>query len=57
MGSPGRVYTKQQIFESAWNEYYMGGEEDNTINVHISKIREILKKTRKSPYTSKQLED
>lgn len=49
MGSPGRVYTKQQIFERAWNDYYMGGEEDNTINVHISKLREKLEENPKKP--------
>ncbi|MEH7379213.1 response regulator transcription factor [Bacillus sp. JJ1533] len=49
MSSPGRVYTKQQIFEKAWNDYYMGGEEDNTINVHISKLREKLEENPKKP--------
>jgi DNA-binding response OmpR family regulator len=49
MDAPGRVYTKQQIFERAWNDYYMGGEEDNTINVHISKIREKIEENPKKP--------
>jgi len=49
MDSPGRVYTKQQIFERAWNDYYIGGEEDNTINVHISKIREKIEENPKKP--------
>ncbi|MEH7254194.1 response regulator transcription factor [Neobacillus niacini] len=49
MDTPGRVYTKQQIFERAWNDYYMGGEEDNTINVHISKIREKIEENPKKP--------
>lgn len=49
MSTPGRVYTKQQIFERAWNDYYMGGEEDNTINVHISKIREKVEVNPKKP--------
>lgn len=49
MSSPGRVYTKQQIFERAWDDYYMGGEEDNTINVHISKLREKLEENPKKP--------
>ncbi|TXC92958.1 response regulator transcription factor [Metabacillus litoralis] len=49
MDKPGRVFTKQQIFEKAWNEYYMGGEEDNTINVHISKIREKIEGNPKKP--------
>ncbi|EIJ79254.1 putative two-component response regulator [Bacillus methanolicus PB1] len=50
MSSPGRVYTKQQIFEKVWNDYYLGGgEEDNTINVHISKIREKIEENPKLP--------
>ncbi|PLR91105.1 response regulator transcription factor [Bacillus sp. T33-2] len=49
MASPGRVYTKQQIFEKVWNDYYLGAEEDNTINVHISKIRDKIEDSPKSP--------
>ncbi|MFS0862717.1 response regulator transcription factor [Fredinandcohnia sp. 179-A 10B2 NHS] len=49
MASPGRVYTKQQIFERAWDDYYFGGEEDNTINVHISKLREKIEGNPKQP--------
>lgn len=49
MDSPGRIYTKQQIFERAWEDYYLGGEEDNTINVHISKIREKIEDNPKKP--------
>ncbi|KAA0547192.1 response regulator transcription factor [Bacillus sp. BGMRC 2118] len=49
MKSPGRVFTKQQIFENAWGDYYIGGEEDNTINVHISKLREKIEDNPKKP--------
>lgn len=49
MDSPGRVFTKQQIFERAWEDYYLGGEEDNTINVHISKLRDKLEENPKHP--------
>lgn len=38
MEQPGRVFTKVQIFERVWGEYFEG--DDNTIMVHISKIRE-----------------
>ncbi len=34
---PQRVFTKQEIYDYAWEEYYIG--EDKTINVHISNIR------------------
>ncbi|MFD2445275.1 response regulator transcription factor [Bacillus sp. CGMCC 1.16607] len=49
MDSPGRVYTKQQIFEKAWDDYYIDGDGDNTINVHISKIREKIEENPKKP--------
>ena len=38
---PKRVFTKQDIYDCAWNEIYIG--EDKTINVHISNIRKKLK--------------
>ncbi len=40
MESPGRVYTKRQIYEHAWEEEYHG--DNNTIMVHISHLREKL---------------
>lgn len=38
---PGRVYSKQDIYDYAWDDVFMG--EDKTINVHISNIRRKLK--------------
>ncbi|AWI03386.1 response regulator transcription factor [Clostridium drakei] len=40
MQSPGRVYTKQQIYEAAWQETAM--VDDNTVMVAISKLRSKL---------------
>lgn len=37
---PQQVFTKQEIYDHAWDSYYMG--EDKTINVHISNIRKKL---------------
>lgn len=37
MQSPGRVYTKQQIYEAAWQEAAI--VDDNTVMVAISKLR------------------
>jgi DNA-binding response OmpR family regulator len=37
MQSPGRVYTKQQIYEAAWQESAI--VDDNTVMVAISKLR------------------
>lgn len=39
---PGKVFSKNEIYQYAWEEYYIG--EDKTINVHISNIRQKLKK-------------
>ncbi len=39
--NPNKVFTKQELFEIAWNEAYFG--EDKTLNVHISNIRSKIK--------------
>ncbi len=39
--NPGRVFSKQDIYEYAWDDFYIGS--DKTINVHISNIRKKLK--------------
>lgn len=39
--NPTRVFTKQDLYELAWDEIYMG--EDKTITVHISNIRSKIK--------------
>lgn len=40
LGHPGRIFTKQQIFEQVWDEMYAG--DDNTVMVHISNLRNKL---------------
>lgn len=47
MQSPGRVYTKQQIFDYAWEDLYMG--EDSTLMVHISNLRNKIEDDPKNP--------
>ncbi|WP_313800262.1 response regulator transcription factor [Cytobacillus sp.] len=47
MSEPGRVFTKKQIFERAWNEYYIA--DDNAIMVQISRIREKIEECPKKP--------
>lgn len=42
MMQPKKVFTRANLFESVWEETYMG--DDNTINVHISNIRGKLAK-------------
>lgn len=40
--NPNKVFTKANLFESVWNEEFLG--DDNTINVHISNIRSKINK-------------
>ena len=37
MSTPSKVFTKNNIFESVWNENFIG--DDNAINVHIGNLR------------------
>lgn len=41
MENPKRAFTKQDIYDYAWDDIYIG--EDKTINMHISNIRKKLK--------------
>lgn len=40
MSNPQKVFTKNNIYESVWNEEFVG--EDNAVNVHISNLRQKL---------------
>ncbi len=42
MGYPKKVFTKANLFESVWSSEYLC--DDNTINVHISNLRNKLSK-------------
>ncbi len=42
MKNPKRVFTKQEIYQYAWNDAYYG--DDKTINVHISNLRKKISK-------------
>lgn len=46
MSEPGRIFTKNNIYESIWNEEFFG--EENAINVHISNIRKKLSEINKN---------
>ena len=45
---PGQVFSKNEIYEYAWDDYYIG--EDKTIHVHISNIRQKIKKITEKEY-------
>ena len=47
MEHPGHVYTKVQIYESIKGEYFES--DDNTMMVHISKLREKIEEDSKNP--------
>jgi len=42
MKNPKKVFTKNNLYETVWQEHFMGDE--NTINVHISNLRNKLAK-------------
>lgn len=42
MENSGKVFTKSNIYESVWNEEFLG--EDNAVNVHISNLRQKIAK-------------
>lgn len=46
--NPKKIYTKANLYESVWNDVYY--YEDNTINVHISNLRNKLKKATGQDY-------
>lgn len=47
MENAGRILTKNQIFEAVWNEQFLGG--DNTIMVHISRLRDKIEVDSRNP--------
>ena len=47
MKTPGKIYTKMQIVENINGDYYES--DDNTLMVHISKIREKIEEDPKNP--------
>lgn len=48
LSHPHKVFSKNEIYQYAWEEYYEG--EDKTLNVHISNIRQKLKKVTDQEY-------
>ncbi|MBD7911661.1 MULTISPECIES: response regulator transcription factor [Clostridium] len=47
MENAGRILTKNQIFETVWNEEFLSG--DNTIMVHISRLRDKIEEDSRNP--------
>ncbi|WP_425495275.1 response regulator transcription factor [Paenibacillus tengchongensis] len=51
--SPGRVYTKAQIYRQVWDDDYYGDE--NVINVHMRRLREKIEDDPSAPEIIKTL--
>lgn len=47
MRNRGRIFTKQQIFDYAWDSGYIA--DDNTIMVHISNLRSKIEDNPRAP--------
>jgi len=47
MKNPQKVYTKEQIYSSIWNDVYIGDE--NAVNVHISRLRNKIEDNPRNP--------
>ncbi|MDO5755337.1 MAG: response regulator transcription factor [Tissierellia bacterium] len=47
MKRPGKVFTKQEIYEYLWDDPYLN--DDNTIMVHMSNLREKIETNPKKP--------
>ncbi len=45
--NPKKVFTKEQIYSSVWNDAYLGDE--NAVNVHISRLRNKIEDDKKNP--------
>ncbi|MDO5028134.1 MAG: response regulator transcription factor [Bacillota bacterium] len=50
---PGKVFTKEEIYEDIWEEAYVYA--DNTIMVHISKLREKIERDPRNPQIIKTI--
>ena len=47
MSSPGRIFTKRQIYEHVWGDYYI--ENDSTLMMHLSNLRAKVEDNPKQP--------
>jgi len=44
---PGKIFTKGEIYESVWQNAYIG--DDNTLSVHMRRLRQKIEKDPKNP--------
>ena len=48
MSNPDKVFSKQEIYDYAWDDFYI--VEDKTINLHISNLRRKIKSYSENEY-------
>lgn len=53
LGHPGRIFTKKQIYNYAWQNDYVA--DDNTVMVHISNLRAKIEEDSKHPVMLKTI--
>lgn len=53
MAQPGRVFTKKQIYEEVWQDYYV--EDDSALLVHLSNLRSKIEDNPKQPQILKTI--
>ena len=47
--SPGRIFTKKQLYEAAWEAPYVGISENNTVMVAVRRLRERVEDAPEDP--------
>jgi two-component system, OmpR family, response regulator RegX3 len=47
--NPGRVFSKRQLYRQVWGEESLGESDDNTVQVHIHRLREKIEPVPGSP--------
>lgn len=46
---PGRVFSKRQLYRQVWGEEALGESDDNTVQVHVRRLREKIEADHGSP--------
>lgn len=47
--NPGRVFSKRQLYRQVWGEDALGESDDNTVQVHVHRLREKIEPEPSSP--------
>ena len=47
--NPGRVFSKRQLYRQVWGEEALGEADDNTVQVHVHRLREKIEPVPSSP--------